>query len=296
MPPTGYRTAQRSALRSRRLRGIDHASERLYWRLLLAVDPYGTTHADEALVQAEAVAGVTAYGPGDVAHALDQLEAAGLIVRWQEDGEWYLHLANFEKHQNREFMRKRGAPQMPAVPADLLEGRPNAGAGTAPEPKPKPEPLGTDVPLSASADDEDGDDGVEPVSSTGHVGCPHVVGPVPCASCAGPSPARQVFEHWRSVEVDTGGIGATGRTPTFTGDRRAKVVARLKEGFTVEQLCQAVDGFARDPFHLGVNDQRRRYTDLTTTMKGGAKVDAGIRLTTAALAATNGKGRFAEYD
>lgn len=87
-----------------------------------------------------------------------------------------------------------------------------------------------------------------------------------------------VFAYWCKVEAATGGQGSKargGRKPTLTNDRRKVIVARLNEGIDPDTMKKAIAFYARDPYHVGVNDQGRRYTDLTTTLKSGSKVEQG---------------------
>lgn len=85
---------------------------------------------------------------------------------------------------------------------------------------------------------------------------------------------KAVFAHWSTLEARTGGI----QSPKLTAPRARRICARLKEGYTVEQLCLSVSGFMSDNFHLGKNEQKTRYTGLDTLMKSGDKVEAGIKL------------------
>lgn len=83
------------------------------------------------------------------------------------------------------------------------------------------------------------------------------------SSHAGPT---CVFDHWVKV------MGKNAQT-LFTKDRKAKVRARLKEGYTVEQLCQAIDGCSRTPHNMGQNDQGQLYNDLELICRSGSQVD-----------------------
>lgn len=88
-----------------------------------------------------------------------------------------------------------------------------------------------------------------------------------------------VFEYWVKVERETGGMGSGGRgsrSPKPTKERLAKIRSRLLDGYTAADLKMAIAFFARDPHHSGDNGRSTRYTDLVTTLKNGAKVEAGI--------------------
>lgn len=89
---------------------------------------------------------------------------------------------------------------------------------------------------------------------------------------------QNVFEYWCKVERETGGLGSppNGRRPRPTKDRIAKIRARLAEGYEPADLKMAIAFYARDPHHSGDNDRSTRFTDLITTLKTGAKVEAGI--------------------
>lgn len=81
-------------------------------------------------------------------------------------------------------------------------------------------------------------------------------------------PAEQVFEHWQRVMAHP--------TAKFTKERRAKVKARLSEGYTVEQLKAAVDGCRASPHHRGQNDAGAVYDDLELICRNGGKVESFV--------------------
>lgn len=120
-----------------------------------------------------------------------------------------------------------------------------------------------------------------------------------------PAPEREarvanivaVFEHWRELEESTVGELPDGtrvdgiRKPKLTDGRRKHINARLEDGYTVADLCNAISAFLADPWHLGDNDRATRYTDITTILKNAPKVDAGLVKYRAAAAARNGNGK-----
>lgn len=83
-----------------------------------------------------------------------------------------------------------------------------------------------------------------------------------------------VFQYWVEQDTRTGG---TTLAKKLTNDRRQKIRARLKEGYEVEQLKQAIDYYLSQPFYLGENDRSKRYTDLTTIFRTGSKVEEGLQ-------------------
>lgn len=80
---------------------------------------------------------------------------------------------------------------------------------------------------------------------------------------------RTVFEHWRVTMHKR-----PGELPTkLDRTRRAKVEARLRDGYTVEQLCQAVTGCSLTPHNMGFNDRGTPYNDLELICRDAPHVD-----------------------
>lgn len=84
----------------------------------------------------------------------------------------------------------------------------------------------------------------------------------------------RVFAHW---------VATMGKDPArsrLNAARKAKLKARRSEGYTDEQLCQAVDGCRLSPFHMGQNDRGEVYTDLATILRDGTTVEKHIERVT----------------
>jgi hypothetical protein len=80
---------------------------------------------------------------------------------------------------------------------------------------------------------------------------------------------RMVFEHWRVT------MGKSARV-VLDSKRRAKVEARLAEGYSVEDLNLAVDGCRLTPHNMGQNDRGERYDDIELICRDAAHVDRFI--------------------
>lgn len=76
---------------------------------------------------------------------------------------------------------------------------------------------------------------------------------------------KEVFECWKLEH----------NHPRAILDRRreAKVRQRLREGFTVEQLCRAVINAKKDEFLMGENKEGKRYDDLESLLRSASKVE-----------------------
>lgn len=82
--------------------------------------------------------------------------------------------------------------------------------------------------------------------------------------------ARKLFELW---------LTETGRNPNqnrLTTKRRGLVRARLKDGYTEEQLRQAIQGIAASPWHQGQNPSGQRYDTFQFIFRDGENIEKGI--------------------
>lgn len=84
------------------------------------------------------------------------------------------------------------------------------------------------------------------------------------------TPFQQVFDHWKIVHQHPNAVGDEKRQRTIR--------ARLRDGYTVEQLCQAIDGCKNSPHHMGQNDTSTVYDDLSLICRDATHVDKFIKL------------------
>jgi hypothetical protein len=72
--------------------------------------------------------------------------------------------------------------------------------------------------------------------------------------------AVAVFDHWARTFSKT---GVAAKRDTAAGRKRlAQLAARLRDGYTVDQLKLAIDGCAKSPWHRGENPEGKVYDDL----------------------------------
>lgn len=238
---------------------IDDAARVLWLQLLLLSDNYGAMDADPYIVWRSCTQHL-GWDRDKTADALDTLAAAGLIHRYDtKKGPW-LHLTDFDEHQHYEYLRKRGPRKGPTPPCMTGE------SGCQPS-------LLNDEgrPMVRRHKDKDKDKNKDKNNTVEGAGA-----------------VREVFDHWVKVDVETGGGNQTGRI--LNASRRDKIQARLNEGYTVDQLKQAITAFCNDPWHRGKNDRKTRYTGLVTLLKTGEKVEAGLRMAEAATTRTEHAG------
>jgi hypothetical protein len=66
------------------------------------------------------------------------------------------------------------------------------------------------------------------------------------------------------------------RRPKPTSKTWRAIAARLRDGWTVEELCKSVDGFHLDPWHQGQNDEGKRHLELELCVRDDEHLEMGI--------------------
>ncbi len=77
---------------------------------------------------------------------------------------------------------------------------------------------------------------------------------------------HSVFDFWLEIM-------AKGGNTKLTPERKSKIKARLREGYSVDEIKQAIVNCSKSEFHMGVNDNGRKYDDLTLILRNGAKLE-----------------------
>jgi hypothetical protein len=81
---------------------------------------------------------------------------------------------------------------------------------------------------------------------------------------------NKVFEHWKTI---------MGHSRARLDMARARVIkARLKDGYTLEDLCLAIDGCGASSFHMGENDRNTTYDAITLILRDADHVDRFMQL------------------
>ena len=252
------------ALYSKKLAKVSSDAERLYWRVYMASDNFGTMMGEAWDVKAEAAAVVQSLTEARVGKALDELVEIGLLQRWAVGDEIWIHVLGHDDHQSADFKRKRGrrrTPKPPEMPDDKREA-----ALVCPKGSEGHESAASTTSTSTPSVEESTDVLLSAASATN--------GARPASAKKGDE-ARQVFDHW--VQVAAPIQLADPSRAKLTNDRRRLIIARLSDGYSVADLCSAVDGFAADRFHRGENDRGTPFLDFPTIFKKASKVDEGLR-------------------
>jgi len=85
------------------------------------------------------------------------------------------------------------------------------------------------------------------------------------------SEVAQVFEHWKSV-MDS---------PKSNLDKKRKtaIEARLKDGFSVEDLKAAINGCRKTPHNMGDNDRGQKFNDIELICRNAPNVERFMNAT-----------------
>lgn len=78
---------------------------------------------------------------------------------------------------------------------------------------------------------------------------------------------QQVVDHWAKYHPNAN------TQLRSTSKEYKRIVERLHENWTVEQLCLAIDGCHQTPFNLGQNDRERKYLSLGLIMRDSSHVN-----------------------
>jgi len=91
----------------------------------------------------------------------------------------------------------------------------------------------------------------------------------PTAQSASPQVEKEVFDYWCLVMKKPSNT-------IFNQKRKAAVKARLKEGYSEEQIRDAIDGCSKTPHNMGQNDNNKKFDDLELICRNGCNVDRFI--------------------
>lgn len=216
--------------------------ETFFYRLLVTVDDFGRCDARPAMIKShcfpikDAVTAKTCIG------LLEELGRAGLVAVYEVDGKPYLQMLkwdNIPRAKESKFPPHENACKQMHADADGAQ---------------------TNAPLTVTDTDTDTDTVTD------------IRKPEPGGRADAPpsmfDEVGAVFECWKT----------TMESPrSLLDDKRKKAIkAALKTGYTVEQLCEAIDGCAKSEFHMGKNDRGEKYNGIDLILRSAEKIDKFI--------------------
>lgn len=171
--------------------------------------------------------------PGKIPGVLRELRKMGFLELYEVRGQRYYSIRNWRKHQR---VDKPGNPRVPP-PSEASENFPGSPANVHSRP--------------ATDQDQDHDQDRDQKNST------------PQAAAA------VVFAAWVEALVDPRRRSAC----RLTDKRRRLIKARLRDGYDVQTMLDAIDGIQKSPFHMGDNDRNQRYTGFEFIFRDGGHVE-----------------------
>lgn len=202
------------------------------------------------------------YDNCDGEELLAQLSTSGFVQRYEVNGQRYLSIPTFRKHQNPH--PKEPASVIPPLQAPSKKTAPRTR--TTAESRPD-----SDEPCTVSGEQVSSNAIPSHILTTNVLEAPN--GALAGESEGGESRAargRDVFAYWVQVMNHPGAI--------YGDKRKGAVEARLKQGYTVPQLKRAVDGCRASPRHQGKNERNEVYDDLELICRNETNVDRFIAM------------------
>lgn len=80
---------------------------------------------------------------------------------------------------------------------------------------------------------------------------------------------RSVFTYWQQVMNHP--------RAQLDAKRQKAIKGRLKDGYSVQDLCLAIDGCSRSAYHMGQNEGGTVFDDIELICRDGPKVDSFIK-------------------
>lgn len=197
---------------------------------------------------------VLPYDECDIKKLAINLDKSGFI-RFYSDGEKiYLNIVNFTKHQNPHKNERESGSEIPAYSDDMRQV--------------------VDLYKLAINRDKSGlipnDDGTNPADSL--LLNPDSLNPItesglPKKPVQQSNDCQTIFDYWCQVMKKSGNA-------KLTAERKKVIQARIKEGYSVEHIKQAIDGCARSDFHMARDGKNTTvYDDLTLICRSGSQLE-----------------------
>lgn len=237
-----YRRLYAGFIKGQRINKLSLQAEAWFWRVLTTVDDFGNGEADPELCRAATVGRRTSVTRAQIARWLDEMAAVNLISFYSVKGEKYLNVLKFESWQpagknGRRIKRFPGPEEASGNPGESKIIRVSSGVVSASE-------------NTNDTDNEDEDDTENQKVSL-------------------VEQARQVFRFWQEH---------LNHHKAKLDEKREKAIkARLKNGYSVDDLMAAVRGCKQTPFNMGKNDRGEVYDDIELICRDAEHVDRFMR-------------------
>lgn len=233
---------------------IDPLGRLLFIGLWCLCDREGRTEDRPKRIKAQ----LFPYEDCDLDLYLSDLEAKGFIFRYEVSGQRYLQVINFNKHQTPHKTEKGSVIPAPndngAITVKEREGNvkpPNNNGELTEPPPPDSLILNTDskilIPDSSNTDYGHKQESVHNTSSAIH----------------------KIFNHWKAKMEHP--------KARLDDERKGFINKALQSGYSIDDICQAIDGCSKTPHNIGQNAKGQRYDGLHIVLKNADQIDRFIR-------------------
>lgn len=88
-----------------------------------------------------------------------------------------------------------------------------------------------------------------------------------------PTDVTVVFDHWKQTH---------NHPQSKLDEKRLKLIRVALSSYTPEQLCAAISGYKHSPHHMGKNENKTVYDDISLFLRDAQHIDAGLKFTSTA--------------
>ena len=81
--------------------------------------------------------------------------------------------------------------------------------------------------------------------------------------------AKTIFDYWRSV---------MNSPRSAFDDNRKRLIKKSLKYYSLQDLCNAIRGCSKSPYHMGQNAQKTKYNGLDLILRNAEKIDKFIEL------------------
>lgn len=205
---------------------------------------------------------ILAYDNCDIDELAINLDKSGFIRFYSVDGQSYVHIVNFTKHQNPHKNEREKGSEIPDFKEDLVQAVDFKGV----------EINHDKSRLKRNNSTSDRADSLIPITDSFNL-IPDSRFPqtdtqdaAKASNSKNQEMTNEVFEYWREV------MGKNSASK-LTKERSKVINDRIKEGYTVEQIKMAIYGCSVTPHNMGQNENNKRYDGIELICRTGSHVE-----------------------
>lgn len=195
-------------------------------------------------------AAIMPYDDCDIEQSVLSLNKSGFVRIYSVLGQRYLKIVNFEKHQRphkNEIAAGSDTPDEDKADVEVQIMQP-----VTEKPELSPNKSGSIALNTSSLIPQPKEEEENPVGF----------------SNGKSKTVEELFEFWKTVHEHP--------SAHLTIERRRKLTERLKSGYTVEEIQEAILGCKTSPHHQGQNDQGKVYDDLELICRNDTQLEKFI--------------------